>query len=144
MENDQVRVFVVDDQPIIASTLADILRLSGFSATSFTDPHEALRAARADAPDLVISDIEMPGLSGIELAIQLKEMQLGCNILLVSGHATGLDLLDEARELGYDFHVLAKPIGPRKLIAEIRGRGWGSRRAPSEASLSTPMRAVAS
>jgi len=140
MENDQVRVFVVDDQPIIASTLADILRLSGFSATSFTDPLEALRAARADAPDLVISDIEMPGLSGIELAIQLKQMQLGCNILLVSGRAAGLDLLDQARELGHEFHVLSKPVGPRKLIAEIRGRGWGSRRSPSDTSSSVPAR----
>ena len=127
MENDQIRVFVVDDQPIIASTLADILRLSGFSATSFTDPYEALLAACADAPDLVISDIEMPGLSGIGLAIQLKELRLCSNILLISGHQAGIDLVDEARKFGHDFHVLAKPIGPRKLIAEIRGRGWGSR-----------------
>ena len=142
MENDQIRVFVVDDQPTIASSLADILRLSGFSATSFTDPQEALEAACADAPDLVISDIEMPGLSGIELAIQLKEMRLGCNVLLVSGHPAAFDLVDRARELGHDFHVLAKPIGPRKLIAEIRGHGWASRRSSSGASSSGPKRAV--
>jgi DNA-binding response OmpR family regulator len=142
MENDPIRVFVVDDHPTIASTLADILRLSGFSATSFTDPHKALEAACADAPDLVISDIEMPGLSGIELAIQLKELRLGCNILLVSGHAAGLELVDKARELGHDFHVLAKPIGPRKLIAEIRGRGWACARPLSPAHPSAPVTAV--
>jgi DNA-binding response OmpR family regulator len=54
MKCDQVRIFVVDDQPIIASTLADILRLSGFDTVWFTNPREALTAATFDCPDLVI------------------------------------------------------------------------------------------
>ena len=125
MNREQVRVFVVDDQPIIATSLADILRLSGFDAVWFTNPLEALAAAESDSPDLVISDIEMPHLSGVELAIRLKELHLDCNILLVTGHPGCLDLLDEAEKMGHHFHVLYKPIGPRKLVAEIRGRGWG-------------------
>ena len=61
------RVFVVDDEPVIASTLAAILRMNGFSARFFTCPLEALAAARSESPDLVISDVAMPGISGIDL-----------------------------------------------------------------------------
>jgi DNA-binding NtrC family response regulator len=80
-----VRIFVVDEDAVIARTIADILRLSGLSPVSFTNPLVALKAAMSDSPDLVISDITMSELSGIELAIRLKSMNLDCNILLVSG-----------------------------------------------------------
>jgi two-component system, NtrC family, C4-dicarboxylate transport response regulator DctD len=124
MKCDQVRIFVVDDQPTIASTLADILRLSGFDTDWFTSPREALAAAVFDCPDLIISDIEMPHLSGIELAIRLKELGLECNILLVTGNPGYLNLINEANKLGYHFQMLQKPIGPLELVAEIRNRGW--------------------
>jgi two-component system OmpR family response regulator len=57
-------VFVVDDEKTIAETLVTILHLSGFAAKSFTDPREALSAALDDAPDLLLSDVMMPELSG--------------------------------------------------------------------------------
>ena len=100
------RVFVVDDEPVIASTLAAILQMHGFSAKFFTSPLEALAAARAKSPDLLISDVEMPGLSGIELAIQMKAQYPTCKILLFSGRPSTLDLLDSARAQGHDFDLL--------------------------------------
>lgn len=79
----QPRVFVVDDENVIASTLAMILRLQGgFNARSFTKPHDALKAARLDPPDLLISDVVMPLLSGIELAVQVREHCSDCKVLL--------------------------------------------------------------
>jgi len=54
----------------------------------------------------------MPRLSGIELAIQLKELDLDCNILLITGHPGYLDLLNQAEKLGHHFQVLQKPIPP--------------------------------
>lgn len=67
----QLRVFVVDDEDVIASTLAMILRYSGgFHATFFNSPTEALEAARCDPPDLLVSDVVMPALAGIELALK--------------------------------------------------------------------------
>jgi CheY-like chemotaxis protein len=56
------RIFVVDDEPVIASSLAAILRMNGFSAKFFTCPLEALAAARFESPDLVIADVAMPGI----------------------------------------------------------------------------------
>jgi DNA-binding NtrC family response regulator len=100
------RIFVVDDEYVIASTLAVILNRNGFSARPFTRPLEALAAALSDVPDLLISDVAMPGLSGIDLAIQMRAQHPDCKILLFSGHAGTLDLFEDARNRGHDFHLL--------------------------------------
>jgi CheY-like chemotaxis protein len=112
------RVFVVDDEPVIASTLAAILK-HGYSATSFTSPLEALTAARLKAPVLVISDVAMPGISGVDLAIQMRAQYPTCKILLFSGQAATLDLLEDARAQGHDFDLLEKPVPPSELLLEI-------------------------
>jgi CheY-like chemotaxis protein len=96
-------VFVVDDEPVIASTLAAILKLNGYSATPFTSPLQALAAARSKTPDLLISDVAMPEISGVDLAIRIKAKCPKCKILLISGHASTQDLLEYARLQGHDF-----------------------------------------
>jgi CheY-like chemotaxis protein len=121
------RVFVVDDESVIASTLAAILKLHGYSATSFISPLEALAAAQLKAPDLLISDVLMPAISGIDLAILMKTQYPACKILLFSGRAETADLLCAAREEGHDFTLLQKPVHPSAMLAKIRalmaGRG---------------------
>lgn len=114
------RIFVVDDELVIASTLATILDMNGFSARSFTRPLEALTAAQEDIPDLLISDVAMPDLSGIDLAIQMTAQHPHCKILLFSGQADTLDLLKRARYQGHHFRLLVKPVFPSELLAEIR------------------------
>jgi DNA-binding NtrC family response regulator len=79
------QILVVDDEKVISDTLAMILRLNGFAATSFTSPLEALNSTPSSAPDLLLSDVVMPELSGIDLAIKFKERYPGCKILLFSG-----------------------------------------------------------
>lgn len=117
----QPRVLVVDDEDVIASTLAMILRLQGgFNARSFTNPVDALEAARLDPPDLLISDVVMPQLSGIELAIQVREHCPDCKVLLFSGQAATADMLEAARAKGHDFEILLKPVHPSDLLARIR------------------------
>lgn len=113
------RVFVVDDEQVIASSLAMILRKSGFDAISFTDPLKALEAAGSDAPDLLISDVVMPELSGIDLAVQLRERCPKCNILLFSGQAATAGMLESARANGHTFEFLMKPVHPTDLLREI-------------------------
>jgi CheY-like chemotaxis protein len=115
-------VYVVDDEHVVASTLAAILQMHGFAAKFFTSPLEALTAARSKAPDLLVSDVEMPGISGIDLAIQMKAQFPMCKILLLSGQAATLDLLRQARALGHNFDLLLKPIPPAEFLLEIGKR----------------------
>jgi DNA-binding NtrC family response regulator len=113
------RIFVVDDEPVIASTLAAILQMNGFSARFFTNPLEALTAARAKVPDLLISDVTMPGISGIDLAIKMIAEHPKCKVLLFSGHPASLALLEDARAQGHDFRLLMKPVPPGEFLSEI-------------------------
>jgi CheY-like chemotaxis protein len=117
--NSVPRVFVVDDEPVIASTLVAILKLHGYSARAFTSPLEALAAARSKAPDLLISDVGMPGLSGVDFAIQMKAQYPECKILLFSGRAATRDLLKDSRDRGHDFQLLEKPVHPSAMLSKV-------------------------
>ena len=116
----QYRVFVVDDEPVIASTMGMILRQQGFDAHSFELPIEALSASHERPPDLLISDVMMPLLSGIELAIQMREHCPDCRVLLFSGQPATAELLETARAKGHDFDALPKPVHPTELLSKIR------------------------
>ena len=112
-------VFVVDDEQVIASSLAAILKQHGYSATFFTSPLEALAAARLRAPDLLISEVAMPSISGIDLAIHMRAQYPTCKILLFSGQPATFDFLEDARGKGHDFELLWKPILPTELLFEV-------------------------
>jgi DNA-binding NtrC family response regulator len=112
-------IFVVDDEVIIAETLAIILRREGFDVESFTNPILALRTAKVTTPSLLISDVLMPEISGIDLAIQVRKWHPDCEILLFSGQANTVDLLKEARRNGYDFELIEKPIHPDDFIVRV-------------------------
>jgi len=122
----QRRVFVVDDEHVIASTLTMILRKQGFNATSFTNPLEALQFACSEPPDLLISDVLMPMLSGIELAIQVQEHCPGCKVLIFSGQAATADLLKTAQTNGHAFEILAKPVHPTDLLRKMQNMMEGT------------------
>jgi CheY-like chemotaxis protein len=117
---DAFHIFVVDDEKAIGETLAIILGKSGFSATSFTNPLKALEEAAEKSPSLLLSDVFMPQLSGVDLAVQIQKKCPNCKILLFSGQAETNDLLSAARELGHHFPLVAKPIHPADLILRIR------------------------
>jgi CheY-like chemotaxis protein len=112
-------VFVVDDLPVIVMTVVAILNESGFNATGFNGGADALQAAETGCPDLLITDVSMPGMTGIELAIRFRSLYPTCKIVLFSGHAATGDLLETAKSQGHDFMILAKPIHPKDLLAAI-------------------------
>jgi DNA-binding NtrC family response regulator len=114
-------VFVVDDESVIASTLALILQNQGFEARPFTEPLKALQAACFETPDLLITDVVMPLLSGIELATQVKERCPNCKVLLFSGHAATANLLKSPFDSNREFELLTKPVHPSDLINKVKG-----------------------
>src|SRR5580693_8852595 len=84
-------VFVVDDETAIAETAALILCGGALDARAFTDPHAALTAARLEAPDLLLSDVIMPGLNGFQLSTGIVEDCPQCKVLLFSGNPAARD-----------------------------------------------------
>jgi CheY-like chemotaxis protein len=115
------RVLVVDDERVIADTLAIILSQAGFDAHAVYTGPDAVQLARDLIPDLIISDVVMPIMNGIEAAIEVRKFLPSCKILLFSGQAATADLLETARAQGHDFEILAKPVHPQDLLAKIRG-----------------------
>jgi DNA-binding NtrC family response regulator len=112
-------VLVVDDERVIADTLSIILSKSGFSAITAYNGESALKLAHAVQPDLLISDVVMPGMTGIELAIAVTKAVPECKVLLFSGQASTADLLEKARHDGHDFTVLTKPVHPTDMLGRI-------------------------
>jgi DNA-binding response OmpR family regulator len=114
-------VLVVDDERLIAETLSIILSGSGFAAMPAYDGESALEIAKVIPPHVLLTDIVMPGMTGIELAIALREKIADCRVLLFSGQSSTIDLLAEARAAGHEFAMLTKPVPPAELIACIKG-----------------------
>ena len=114
------KVLVADDERVIADTLAIILNQSGFQATAVYSGEKAVETAETLRPDMVISDVIMTDLNGIDAAIRIRGMLPSCKILLFSGQAATADLLDRARGQGHEFEILAKPVHPQDLLARLR------------------------
>ena len=115
------KVLVADDEQVIADTLAMILNQSGFEARAVYSGEKALDLAATFEPDMLISDVIMADLNGIEAAIRIRALLPRIKILLFSGQAATADLLEKARTQGYDFEILAKPVHPQDLLSRLRG-----------------------
>jgi DNA-binding NtrC family response regulator len=113
-------VLVADDERVIADTLAIILNQCGFSAHAAYDGVSALELAKEIIPEMVISDVVMPKMTGIGLAKAVIELFPGCKILLFSGQAATSDLLHKAEADGYNFTMLFKPIHPADILRRAK------------------------
>ena len=112
-------VLVVDDEVVIADTLTTILSQHGIAAMTAYDGLGALEIAHIIPPDLLLADVVMPGMSGIDVAMALQKDIPDCTILLFSGQAATAGLLAKAGKAWCDFEVLLKPIHPDKLVKLI-------------------------
>jgi CheY-like chemotaxis protein len=115
------KVLIADDERVIADTLAMILNQSGFDAVAVYSGEKAIELVATFEPDMLISDVIMADLNGIDAAIRIREMLPGIKILLFSGQAATADLLEKARSDGHEFEILAKPVHPQDLLNKLRG-----------------------
>lgn len=111
---------MADDERVIADTLAMILNQSGFDARAVYSGEKALELVPAFEPDMLISDVIMADLNGIDAAIRIRALLPGIKVLLFSGQAATADLLEKARAQGYEFEILAKPVHPQDLLNRLR------------------------
>ena len=110
-------ILVVDDEPTLRETLVDALEADGFRVVSAADGREALTRFRADRPDLILLDLMLPELSGIEVC-RIVRAESGVPIVMLTAKDSELDKV-VGLELGADDYV-TKPFSLRELTARIR------------------------
>lgn len=113
-------IFVVDDERSIADTLVTILNTQGYLAVAFYDAKSALAKCSHLQPEIVLSDVVMPGMNGVDMAVEIEQRYPACRVILFSGQVGTVDLLAGARRRGYDFRLLAKPLHPMELLRELK------------------------
>ncbi len=115
-----MRVLVVDDEQLITDTLCAILNESGFDARGAYGGIEALEAVAEYQPHIVLSDVMMPRMSGVELGIQLRNLYPETKVILFSGQTATSGMIQRAQAEGHRFDLIPKPIHPRDLIARLK------------------------
>jgi DNA-binding NtrC family response regulator len=110
-------VMVIDDDRVLADTLSDILRKHGFKPVALYSGEEALELAALFRPDVVLSDIRMSRLDGIEAAKRIRAMHPDCRIILFTAHTVSSAM----RQLihGFGFELLQRPLHPDRVLSAL-------------------------
>jgi CheY-like chemotaxis protein len=114
------KVLIADDEQVIADTLAAILNQSGFEARAVYTSANAVAMAPGFEPDLLVSDVIMSDLDGIEAAIRIKALLPDIRVFLLSGQMATAELLERRNAAGHGFEILNKPMHPRELMSRLR------------------------
>jgi CheY-like chemotaxis protein len=113
------KALIVDDEHAVADTLARLLNQNGFEATAVYNGSDAIRSAGELRPDVVISDVHMAGMSGLDTVVRIKNSFPDCRVLLLSGSLPTQEELDAAQSEGHSFEILNKPVHPQELLAKL-------------------------
>jgi CheY-like chemotaxis protein len=115
------QVLVIDDESSIADSLVLILKASGFDARAFYLGQSAIDFVRSHCPDVVLSDVMMPKMNGVDTVLAIREICPNTRILLFSGQAGTGNILQKARDRGHEFELLPKPLHPDELLRRLAG-----------------------
>ena len=111
------QILIVDDEPKITRLVRDYLENAGFGVTIARDGHEALMRARTERPDLIVLDLGLPGVDGLDVTRALRR-DTGLPIIMLTARAAEADTV-VGLERGADDYV-TKPFSPRELVARVR------------------------
>lgn len=114
---DGTRILVVDDEPMVAEVVERYLQREGFAVTVAREGREALRLATTDSHDLVVLDLMLPGIDGLEICRQLRRTS-EVPIIMLTARGEETDRI-VGLEVGADDY-LVKPFSPRELVARIK------------------------
>jgi two-component system phosphate regulon response regulator PhoB len=119
-EQQQVRVLVVDDEPCLSEVVAHSLRKAGYEVTIAADGEEGVDVATRWLPDLIVSDFQMPGLTGIEMCVKLyrdpRTRSVPVIMLTARGHRLGPAELAGTAVCD----MLAKPFSAKQLVGKVQ------------------------
>ena len=115
---DEYRVLIVDDEEELVTTIAERLQIRGIQAQTATDGETALKMIEADPPQVVVLDVMMPGMGGIEVLQRMNAQNLKIPVILLTGYGS-TEQGKEGIELGA-FDYLMKPCDLNMLIGKIQ------------------------
>lgn len=118
-----IKILVVDDERPIADSLAEIINAAGYDAVVAYSAVEALARASEFCPNILLTDVLMPGKNGFELALEIKQLCPDSRLLLFSGQASTAQLASAYgptfTSRGYRFELLPKPLHPASLLKKL-------------------------
>ena len=116
----KLKVLIADDEIVIADTLVMILNRAGFEARAVYSCKNAVEVAPAFRPDMLISDVIMAELNGVEAAIQIRALLPDIRVFLLSGQTSTAEMLAKSPAKDLGFEVLLKPLHPNDLLMKLR------------------------
>ena len=119
-EPDGSTVLVIDDDRVLADTLAEILRKHGFRPVALYSGEEAVELAERFSPDIVLSDVRMSGLDGVETAMRIRALHPDCRIILFTAQSISPVLRQTILRLKFEF--LQRPLRPEDILAALGTR----------------------
>ncbi|MFH1359973.1 MAG: sigma-54 dependent transcriptional regulator [Candidatus Omnitrophota bacterium] len=117
-EINKYRILIVDDEPLIRNSLYEILRIEGYQAFMSTSAEEAIKIIHEDSFDIVITDLKLPKMSGIDLLIHIKEKNNNVDVILVTGFGTIETAVEAMKKGAYDY--ITKPINDNEIKLIIK------------------------
>ncbi len=126
-------ILIVDDEPVARKSLTDILRLEGYSVISISNGQAAVEHVRTHHVDLMIVDLRMPGMDGLEVVQVVNQLAPDTEIVLLTAHASTETAIQALRLRIHDY--LQKPAPPAQIVASVK-KGLDRRAARMEAKSS--------
>ena len=118
------RIIVIDDQRLIANTLAQILKQNGYDAAPVYSGEEALEQVKRSEPDVVLSDVRMHKLDGIQTALRIRILHPNCRVILFSASAISDEEQARIDDCGSEF--LRRPLHPKDVLNHLAGKPAGN------------------
>jgi DNA-binding NtrC family response regulator len=113
----KTKVLVVDDEVEFASTLAERLQLRGYDAKSVYCAEDTFAVVKGEPPDVILLDLKMPGMSGIEILMTVRTFAPDIYVILLTGH---MDVENKIEGISLDnFDYIMKPVDIKELIQKI-------------------------
>ncbi len=130
---EDIRILLVDDEEDFVRTLAERLNLRDLVSETAFNGQQALKFVGGEAPDVMILDLKMPGIDGMEVLRRVRKNYPAVQVIILTGHGNDLDEA-EARQLGV-FDYLKKPVDIELLVTRIRAAYMGQRKDASMAAV---------
>ncbi len=114
----KINILVVDDEPVARQSLSDILRLEGYSVTAVANGEQAVEHVRGHAVDLIVLDLKMPGMNGLDVVQVVNQISPDTEIILLTAYGSMESAVEALRQRVHDY--LLKPASPGQILESVK------------------------